>query len=403
MAESAMHFAVKSISMSRHREHKPCSLLNAARHNLREIQAEQGADSHIDPKRTHANVIMAGPSTAADVVALSDKLTAGAGIDLAKLRKDHCQAIELVFSLPAGTSIDAAKYFANCLQWARTAYGLPVLLATAHHDEAAKHLHVLMLPVRDGTHVGNKPLSHENTKALRESFFQQVAGPAGLKRGNAKLRGMGKQWAVEAVLNECEAMGLPVANGRLWPVLVAAIRRDPTESIRLLEIDLNTIRPRDDAPPKPAPAKAIGFQDSVSKPIGFGLEGSKMQNLSCVGFAKQTTPAPATKAAPASVSALTNTPPAIDTMAALWAAVGCRSNWTTPSKAERLRRARDAQQRAIDRHRSKPARTTPGNTAPSAELDRAGRTSSAGAAHRSDDCLTREQDEHAHDLSAWID
>ena len=289
MAESAMHFAVKSISLSRHREHKPCSLLNAARHNLREIQAEQGADSHINPARTHANVIMVGPSTAVEVVALSEKLTAGAGVDLAKMRKDHCQAIELVFSLPTGTSIDPASYFANCLEWANTAYGMPVLLATAHHDEAAKHLHVLMLPLKDGAHVGNKPLAQDNTKALRESFFQQVAGPAGLKRDNAKVRGIIKQWAIERVLNECEAMGLPNANGPMWPVLVAAIKRDPTESIRLLGIDLNTIRPTDDAPPKPAPAKAIGFQDSISKPIGFGLEGAKKQNLSCVGFAHQTT------------------------------------------------------------------------------------------------------------------
>lgn len=80
---------------------------------------------------------------------------------------------------------------------------------------------------------------------------------------------------------------------------------------------------------------------------------------------------------------------AIDTMAALWTAVGCRSNWTTPSKAERLRRARDAQQRAIERHRLKPSAAA-----------------SAGAAHHRHphpDGLTREHDEHAHDLSAWTD
>lgn len=79
--------------------------------------------------------------------------------------------------------------------------------------------------------------------------------------------------------------------------------------------------------------------------------------------------------------------PAIDTLAALWAAVGCRSNWATPTKADRLSRARDAQQRAIDRYRPKPATTAP-----------------AGAAHHRHhhaDGLTREHDEHAHDLSAW--
>ncbi len=80
---------------------------------------------------------------------------------------------------------------------------------------------------------------------------------------------------------------------------------------------------------------------------------------------------------------------AIDSLAALWAAVGCRSNWTNHSKADRLRRARDAQQRAIGRHCPRPAATVP-----------------AGAAnhrHPHVDGLTREHDEHAHDLSAWTD
>jgi predicted transcriptional regulator len=77
---------------------------------------------------------------------------------------------------------------------------------------------------------------------------------------------------------------------------------------------------------------------------------------------------------------------AIETLAALWAAVGCRSNWMTPTKAERMRRARDAQQRAIDRHHAKPAATAP-----------------SGAVHVDHDGLTRERDEHAHDLAAWAD
>ena len=49
MAESIAHFAVKSIGLSRVNGRKPCTLLEAARHNLREIQAEQGATGHIDP------------------------------------------------------------------------------------------------------------------------------------------------------------------------------------------------------------------------------------------------------------------------------------------------------------------------------------------------------------------
>lgn len=59
----------------------------------------------------------------------------------------------------------------------------------------------------------------------------------------------------------------------------------------------------------------------------------------------------------------------------------------TPSGAGRMQRAHEAQQRAIDRHRAR-------------------RVSSAlnvGAAVHHEDSLTRERDEHAHDLSAWND
>lgn len=84
---------------------------------------------------------------------------------------------------------------------------------------------------------------------------------------------------------------------------------------------------------------------------------------------------------------------AINSLAALWAAVGCRSNWTTPTKADRLSRARDAEQRAIARHRPKPSTHV-----------------GAGAAHHhghqttrvTDGGLTRERDDFAHECP-WND
>lgn len=287
MVEGVMHFSVKSIGLSGYGDRKKCTLMEAARHNLREIQAEHGAKGHIDPTRIHQNVTMAGPTVAAQVVALSAKLAADAGVDLTKLRKDHCQAIELVFSLPRHTSVNAPSYFADCLKWARTAYGLPVLLATVHYDEATNHMHVLLLPVKDGEHVGSKPLARGLTKKNRDSFFKAVAGPAGLGRDNAKLRGITKQWAVAAVLRECERRNLPQANGALWPVLRGAIELDPTVALALLNIDVNSIRPEDSAQqalPSPSPEKPIGFEEVASKPIGFSPGCMELQNLSCVGF-----------------------------------------------------------------------------------------------------------------------
>ncbi|MDP3424980.1 MAG: plasmid recombination protein [Burkholderiaceae bacterium] len=258
---------------------------------------------------------------------------------------------------------------------------MPVLLATAHRDEAAPHLHVLMLPVKDGKHIGGALIDKAKLRNLRESFFAQVAGPAGLKRDGAKVRGIVKQWAVAAVLARCEGLALPALMGPLWPVFESGIHSDPTRHLLALDIDVNTIRPPTDSP-LPSP---IALQQSpialASSPIALQKQGQKTQGLSCVALHQHTTPASAPKAA----SDAATEPAMQPCLNALWAAVGCRSNWTTPSKAERMRRARDAQQRAIDRHRIKPAALAP-----------------AGAVHHH--CETvRVRDEFAHDTTAWND
>lgn len=367
MAESIAHFAVKSIGLSRVNGRKPCSLLEAARHNLREIQAEQGATGRIDPTRTHRNSVLHGPAYAVEVQAKAGALLGAAGINAGKLRRDHCQAIEAVFSLPQDAAIhDSAAYFAQCLAWLAGALALPVLSAVVHRDESAMHLHVLLLPVKDGAHVGSAPIDRAALKRLRENFFTKVAGPAGLKRTGAKVRGVVKQWAVDAVLQRCEALGLPAANGPLWPVLADAIKRDPTPALLALDIDVNTIRPADKLRPNEPPQNPIGI---ASNPIGFQKEGAKHRTLSCVGI-DHSTPSK-------------QHPHVICSQADLWAVVGRSSQWKAP-RPGRLGVARAAEQRALARHLSKPPRPAP-----------------APAVRIGDDGLTRERDEYVHDLSAW--
>lgn len=367
MAESIAHFAVKSIGLSRVNGRKPCTLLEAARHNLREIQAEQGATGHIDPTRTHGNTVLHGPATAAEVCAQAEALQAAAGIVRGSLRRDHCQAIEAVFSLPEQAAVpDPAEYFAKCLAWLAGALALPVLSAVVHRDESAMHLHVLLLPVKDGAHVGSAPIDRAALKRLRERFFAKVAGPAGLKHAAAKVRGIAKQWAIAAVMRRCEALGLPAANGPLWPYVVACIVRDPTAAMLALGIDPNTIRPSEKLPHSEPPQNPIGIE---SNPIGFQKEGVKHRTLSCVGFAHST---PSKQPLPA-----------ITSSGMLWDIVGRRSQWTAP-RQDRLRVARAAQQQAIARHSQKLPKQRP-----------------APARRIGDDGLTRERDEYCHDLSAW--
>jgi len=386
MAESIQHFAVKTIGMSTVNGRKPCTLLQAAKHNLRQIQSEFGANGHINPLRMADNVTLAGPATAALVQALADELLAL--VDTTKLKRDHVQAIEAVFSLPPGTPIEPLAYFAKCVEWLRVAVPLPVLLAVVHMDEAAPHTHVLLLPVKDGKHVGGALNTRPHLKQLRESFFAQVAGPAGLRRDGAKVRGAVKQWVVAAVLARCEAMGLPVVMGPLWADYRASIEREPTPAMLALDIDVNALRPD-----QTRHASPIGLQPNpiglAPRAIGLQKQGQKDQALSCVGLHQQATPASAPKPASDAAAGPAIQPQVIDSLAALWTVLGCRSNWTTPTKAERLRRAREAQQRAIARHRPKPATQV-----------------GAGAArhrHHHADGLTRERDDFAHDTTAWND
>ena len=283
MAEAVSYFAVKSIGMSKVNGRKPCSLLNAARHNLREIQAEHGAPGRIDVARMHHNIVLHGPAVAADVQAQAVALLGAAGIDPDKMRRDHCQAIEAVFSLPRVSPVhDPDAYFARCLVWLAGALPLPIISAVVHRDESELHLHVLLLPLVAGVHAGGAPINREAVKRLQEGFFEKVAGPAGLKRAGAKLYGMAKQRAVAAVLRRCEAQGLPAAIGALWAVLEAAIHRDPLPALLALGMDANNLPTMECAPVLEATQNPIGIDQN---PIGIEKGGEKHRSLSCVGIA----------------------------------------------------------------------------------------------------------------------
>ncbi|MDD2535383.1 MAG: plasmid recombination protein [Macromonas bipunctata] len=335
MAGDVAFFAAKTVGMSKVNGRKPCDLMTAARHNLREIQAELGAVGRIHPGRTADNVVMAGPATAQEVQALANRLLGAAGIDPAKMRRDHVQALEIVASLPPAATMDPAVYFARCMAWLEKALPLPVLSAVRHADEGAQHLHILLLPLREGTHVGGKPTGRAELLDLRARFFDKVAGPAGLRRDGAKLRGESKAQAVAAVLDWCETMGLPDANGPLWPVLVDAIQRDPTAAVLALGIDIAACRK---GHTKGSRSNPIGIDDGAApgkfKPIGI----EKTQSLSCVGIEHFTTPKPAPDSCPGRAPTPAEPAPAADhqhggstlnveaigTLAALWNRVGCK-------------------------------------------------------------------------------
>ena len=236
-------FAVKSIGLSKLGGRKPCTLLEAAKHNRRETQAKQGFASRIDPARSTDNETLFGPATADDIVALAARIAVDAGVNPKTVRRDHCQAVELVFSLDRHTQIDTGIYFRRCVHWVASAFlDTAVLSADIHRDEAAPHCHVLLSPVVGNRMAGSDLIDKKRLKALRDSFWHHVAGPAGLARPQAKLLGASKVLAAASVVTHLEKIGDPVLRSPLWSLTRINIEREPLPYLRALDIDPQSIR-----------------------------------------------------------------------------------------------------------------------------------------------------------------
>ncbi len=354
-------------------------VLAAARHNLREIQAELGAGGNIDPARIHLNVLMHGPGDAADVAALAKSLMQAAGVG--KLRKDAVLAIELVLSLPPGHVADTRRYFADCLTWAATRFGAEnILSAVTHHDEAARHMHVLLLPLMGNKMVGSELVGNRRTLAeMQAAFHSVVASQHGLRKVHKRLAGPSKEAAAHLVLHHLRKVDDGALRSTAWPTIREAIERYPAPFMEALGLNLA-------APKKPTKtmaqiftSKGKGQRREPQNSIGFAGDASaeayrvsapkKQQSLCSVGFAQNQ---------PAATH-----PQVMESLPELWAVVGRKSKWPT-SRPDRLRIAKTAMQQAIKRQSSRPpAAPTP----PTVRVD--------------DDGITRERDEYTDDLSAW--
>ena len=267
-----LFFAVKTIGLSKRMKRTPQTLLQAVNHNRRETQKERGSRSHIDPARSHLNRRIAGPALPADVVALAQARMAGAGYK--PLRHDFTQAYELLFSLPADTSIDTAVYFGQCLQWAIAQFGLDnILSADEHHDEAAPHLHILVLPMAGVRYLGNKLIERVRLASLRDSFAK-LALAFGLKEPTRRLYGAVKEMTARMVLAHLETAQDAILQSSMWFTVKQDIERNPARYAAALGLVL---------PELAAPVKKVKTlaelrvstgrgprYERADKPIGFG-------------------------------------------------------------------------------------------------------------------------------------
>lgn len=290
----AFFFSVGTIGLSTREGRKPSTLLKAASHNRRQIQAELGARSHIDSTRTRLNETIAGPDTPAGVVALALALMTGAGVVPDKLRKDHAQAVELLFSLAPDTTVNTGEYFRGCANWVGEQFGsVNILSADIHRDEAAPHLHILVLPLVAGRMCGSVLITRPRLAKLRTAFAHDVAQKFGLKAPPGRMAGAMRGQAVRLVLERLESTRDAILNSALWQCTRQAIERDPAPYVSALGIELSAApsghKPKTMAQIFTSPGKGPKVEARL-KPIGFEIttDGTapKHRNLSCVGFAQ---------------------------------------------------------------------------------------------------------------------
>lgn len=272
----------------------------AAKHNHREIAAELGAASHIDPARTILNRVLRGENTAAGVAAYATSLMQSA--DVKTLRKDAVRGIEFIVSLPPASGVDEAAFFEAATQWVEDSFDGKVISAVTHLDEDAPHVHIILLPLVDGHMVGSSLVGR--FAPLQDDFHQKVGQRFGLNR-QVKHKRLGaaiRRHAMDMIITALQAnSGLSDA---VLNILLEPHLTNPTSLMAVLNIAMpgqlatkgsfvSTMTKRC-KPERPA--------GSRTKSIGFDNfnDLKKDQSLCSVGFGAPST-ALAAASAPTSV------------------------------------------------------------------------------------------------------
>jgi hypothetical protein len=265
----------------------------AAKHNLREIASEYGVDGHIDASRIPDNRTIRGPGAAAGVATLAQSLMDNAGIKT--LRKDAVRGLEIIFGLPAGSSIDEAAFFDASVCWAESYFAVPILSAVVHNDEAAPHCHVLLLPLLNGRMVGSDLMGNKvRLQAMQADFHKQVGAAYGLLRQMAPKRfgATARRKAAEQAYSAIAADPGMLASPDLRHCLQALIAADPEALMLLLGLPMQESKQRRQTfvgimtkPMKPDAENPIGFTQGDREGKWQTKPSRKLQTLSCVGFA----------------------------------------------------------------------------------------------------------------------
>ena len=214
----------------------------ALRHNLREIQAELGADSHINPRRTHLNQVIYGHSNASICNALRTRILQRQ--KLTKPRKNAVHAIEIMVSIPPTVNINQLAFFIAARDWIKAHYGGLMIHAVIHNDEDAPHMHVILLPIVNKRLKGND-LKGNRTRLiqLQSEFYEQVSAPFGFDKPRPKSANTLKQTS-QAVIDAIERKPYLWTQPDFQNTVMQAILKIPIAFLKLFGLSSNALSRR---------------------------------------------------------------------------------------------------------------------------------------------------------------
>lgn len=278
-------YEVKSISLSERNGRKPQTLKDAARHNLREIQAENKSSyGTIDSKRSYLNEVLVGPARAIEIVEADNKLFNFAGIDKSKLRKDYQQASEHVFSLKAGE--DEQTFFEVTKKLAEQIFGDSLLSFIVHRDQGQPHSHLLISPIQGEVHLGSERINHNGLNELRLQFAQGLESIGFKPPPSSYLTKEKLQEQAATVISYLESIAHPILMDPMWPAILRMINKEPSFLFNFYQLASVQV-------PKSASQERLrNHSEKIPKPIGFDPPLKLEQYLPCVGIQSTVSPYP---------------------------------------------------------------------------------------------------------------
>lgn len=216
-------------------------VLEALRHNKRELQQERGSPAHIDVARTPLNYTLTESNDALAISRHAKAQMQYAGIE--KPRKNGVMAVEIIYSLPVDWhERDSKPFFDDCYHWTLKTFAGELLSFDVHLDESAPHAHALVLPLVDGKMQGRDMVGGKgNLYRLINLFHKEIGNNYGLsRRQTARLNQNDREAITRTVMKRLSNDS--VQNSAIWAWVRDSIHKDPIPCAQLLGLSVDTTK-----------------------------------------------------------------------------------------------------------------------------------------------------------------